>query len=125
MKGSSSAAQAAAFLVSFLAVGIPYWRIPYSQAQLPSALYRPGLVIVFLAAFACRYTPSSRFWRTLLVIGAAVPAVIAVRVAYETSADPTSHNLWPFEVVIAAFLGFITAFAGSLAGGFILPKLRP
>ena len=34
----------AAFLVSFLAVGFPYWQIPYAKVSLPSTLYGPGPV---------------------------------------------------------------------------------
>ena len=45
------------------------------------------------------------------VTGGFVLAVLA-RVAVETAEDPTSHNLWPFEVVIAGGIGF----AGALAG---------
>jgi len=42
--------------------------------------------------------------------------VLAVlgRVLVETSADPTSHNLWPFEVVIAGGIGLIGGLAGAL-----------
>jgi hypothetical protein len=36
------------------------------------------------------------------------------RVAVETSRDPTTHNLWPFEVVIAGGIGLI---AGALGVG--------
>lgn len=37
---------------------------------------------------------------------------IMVRVALEVAADPTSHNLWPFEVVIAGFFGLISGVIG-------------
>jgi hypothetical protein len=46
------------------------------------------------------------------------------RVVYETAIDPTSHNLWPFELVIAAGVGFLIASAGSLVGGFLMPHIR-
>ncbi|HET8700783.1 MAG TPA: hypothetical protein VFL97_03845 [Nitrococcus sp.] len=34
---------AIAFTASFLAVGIPYWLIPYGMLNLPEALLRPAL----------------------------------------------------------------------------------
>ena len=37
----------------------------------------------------------------------------------DTSIDPTSHNLWLFEVVIAAGLGFGTSLIGAIAGGLV------
>ena len=43
-----------AFMVSFLTVGVPYWRLPYASVSLPSTLFGFGLVVVLLAAAACR-----------------------------------------------------------------------
>jgi uncharacterized membrane protein YfcA len=47
----------------------------------------------------------------LSVVSGFVLAVL-VRVAVETSRDPTSHNLWPFEVVIAGGIGLTGALLG-------------
>jgi hypothetical protein len=44
----------AAFVVSFLAVGFPYWQIPYAKVSLPSTLYGPGLLVVGALAAAAR-----------------------------------------------------------------------
>ena len=49
------------------------------------------------------------------MVGAAVPCVAMARVLVDIARDPTSHNLWPIEVVMMAALGFGLAFvAGSL-----------
>jgi len=37
---------------------------------------------------------------------------VMARVALEVAADPTSHNLWPFEVVIAGFFGLLSGAIG-------------
>jgi ABC-type branched-subunit amino acid transport system permease subunit len=34
--------------------------------------------------------------------------------------DPTSHNLWPFEFIIAVFVGGGAALAGALIGSIVL-----
>jgi hypothetical protein len=47
-----------------------------------------------------------------------------VRVVRETSVDPTSHNLWPFEIVIASGLGFPAAFAGAVLGWLLVRAVR-
>jgi len=39
------------------------------------------------------------------------------RVVYEVVPDPTSHNLWPFELALAVVPGFGPALAGAVAGG--------
>jgi hypothetical protein len=106
----------AAFAVGLLAVGLPYWRTPYAQVSLPSTLYGPGLIAVALAAATARGVARLGLRAAVLAAGAAVPAAVLARVAVDTAADPTSHNLWPFELIIAAALGASCAAAGALVG---------
>jgi hypothetical protein len=58
-----------------------------------------------LAGLACPLVALWR-WRGGWKLAAAVPAGIVgfviLRIVVDTSADPTSHNLWPFEVLLAA-----------------------
>jgi hypothetical protein len=126
MKGSrdplSAGADLAAFGVAFLLVGIPYWLTPYGQLDLPGALLGiPAIVVVVVALLLAIRVGGVR--RTMAVVGAAMPAVVALRVAFDVARDPTSHNLWPFELVIAVLVGGACALAGALAGG-LLRRLR-
>ena len=107
---------AAAFVVSFFAVGFPYWQIPYAKVSLPSTLYGPGLFVVGVLAAAARAFGKTRLLAVILTVGAAVPAPILARIAVDTAKDPTSHNLWPFEFIIAAVLGALCSSAGALVG---------
>ena len=107
-----------AFLAGFLAIGLPYWLIPYDRVSLPNTLYGMGLIVVTLAAGVARAFGKTHFLTAMLVVGATVPAAVIVRVAVETSGDPTSHNLWPFEVIIALVVGITSASMGALAGSF-------
>jgi hypothetical protein len=58
-----------------------------------------------------------RRWRGGWKLAAAVPAGIVgfviLRIVVDTAADPTSHNLWPLEVLIAGFASL--AIIGALA----------
>jgi hypothetical protein len=110
---------AAAFVVSFFAVGFPYWQIPYAKVSLPSTLYGPGLLVVGLLAAAARAFGKARFLTVILAAGAAVPAPILARIVVDTTKDPTSHNLWPFEVIIAAVIGALCSSAGALVGSLL------
>jgi hypothetical protein len=103
-------------IASILAVGLPYWRIPYRDVSLPHALPTSGLVSTGLAAFAICAFRMSGFWKAVGIIGASVPSAVALRVLAEATADPTSHNLWPIELVIAGFLGVACAGAGASLG---------
>jgi len=107
---------AAAFVVSFFAVGFPYWQIPYAKISLPSTLYGTGLLVVGILAAAARAYGKARLLAVILAIDGAVPASILARIAVDTAKDPTSHNLWPFEFIIAAVLGVLCSSAGALVG---------
>jgi hypothetical protein len=111
----------AAFVISFFAVGFPYWQMPYAKVSLPSTLYGMGLVVVGVLAAAARAVGKVRFLAVILAVGAAVPAPILARIAVDTAKDPTSHNLWPFEFIIAAVIGVLCSSAGALVGS--LPVL--
>jgi hypothetical protein len=116
-----------AFSAGLFAVGIPYWLTPYRQVNLPDALFTPALLVVVLAAFVVRTVRAASFWRGVLIVGSAVPAAVMARVSWETTRDPTSHNLWPFELIIALMVGLACSLGGTVAGkiGAMLRAAQP
>jgi hypothetical protein len=104
---------------SFLAVGIPYWLIPYGKVNLPDAVLGPGLIVLVLSALLLRIYRVASFWRITCVIGASVALAVMARVLAEVMRNPASHNLWPFELVIALAVGFVCAICGALVGALI------
>jgi hypothetical protein len=104
------------FAASFLAVGIPYWLVPSRDVNLPSTLVTPALAVVAASAGILRGVGAARFRRIVWIVAASVPAAVMARVQVETLQDPTAHNLWPFEIVIALGVGLACAVAGALAG---------
>lgn len=99
-----------------LAIGIPYWVIPYSRLSLPTSLLTPALSVVALAALLLCGGRVASLWRATWVAAVSVPLTVAIRVIVDTMKDPTSHNLWPIEIVIAAIAGFACALPGALLG---------
>jgi hypothetical protein len=112
---------AIAFAMAFFAVGAMHWPLAYADVSLPNSLLGPGLAIVTLAAVLSRIKGRASFLVTTLLIGASAPAAIAARVVVDTAADPTSHNLWPFELVLGGMVSTACAAIGSLIA---LPWLR-
>ena len=112
-----------AYLLGFLAAGIPYWLIPYHQVNLPSALISPGLLVVVLAALILRAMSVASFWKVVRILGTTLAAAVLARVIVEGMRDPSSHNLWPFEILIALLLGFACSVAGAMAGSVVV-RLR-
>jgi hypothetical protein len=109
---------AAAFVVGFFSVGFSYWQVTYAKVSLPDTLYGAGLLVVAVLAAAARAFGKARLVAVILVVGAPVPAAVLTRVVVETAKDPTSHNLWPLELIIAAMVGIACSSAGALVGGF-------
>jgi presenilin-like A22 family membrane protease len=107
---------------------VPYWLTPYSQLNLPDAVLGAGLLVIMAAAALARAYAGRPFWRVVAVMGSAVPAVVMLRVVVDGVRDSTSHNLWPFELVIAVFVGGLAALAGTLLGSLMLlfwPRSHP
>jgi len=109
---------AAAFVVGFFSVGFPYWQVTYAKVSLPDTLYGARLLVVAVLAAAARAFGKARLAAVILGVGAAVPAAVLTRVVVETAKDPTSHNLWPLELIIAAMVGIACSSAGALVGSF-------
>lgn len=107
-------------LLCLLVIGVPYWLMPYNDVTLPTAILGPGLLAIAILALVLRSMKKMTFWRIVIISGAVVPAAVFLRVIWEVIAEPTSHNLWPFEIIIAVFVGAIPALAGALFGNLIL-----
>lgn len=112
------------FIVSFLVVGFPYWLTPYNQISLPNTLITPGLLIVIFTAIALRLRNELPFKKITVSIGLVIPAVVAIRVLWDVLKEPASHNLWPFEIIIALLLGFSCSLTGTVLGS-LLSKVFP
>lgn len=120
-----SGALVATVAAAFLAAGIPWWMAPYNQFTFSS----PAGILGFLA-FA-GIAAGAAGWSRLGLAGAtfaaggAVPGAVMARVVADGMRDPTSHNLWPFEIVMAAAFGFTLAFLAGLFGRLLRRMLGP
>lgn len=62
-----------------------------------------ALLAFVLASIAIPLWNAARWrglWRLFAVLPAVVVILVIVRIIVDTSRDPTSHNLWPFEIVM-------------------------
>jgi len=65
-----------AFFAGFLAVGLPYWQIPYAQVSLPDTLIGFGLLVVIAVAAISRLKGRTPKFQTIVVVGMAVPSAV-------------------------------------------------
>lgn len=123
MNGNRTALLIVGFAAGLLLTGLPYWRLPYNANFFgdPGILLGlAGLAFVTVTLVVARIAPAGRvFW----VMLAAFPAAVALRVAVEVAEDPTSHNLWPIELVMTAIFSLVAVAPGLLAG-LLLRRLK-
>jgi len=117
---------ALAVLAGLLACGLPLWPLAYSEVEF---LEKPNPGVWLMLGAGAGVLAGYLIRPNWLVPGLSVALgyVLAVygRVHLETAKDPTSHNLWPFEIVIAGGFGLFAGFVGvaiaralqRLAGG--------
>ena len=77
-------------------------------------LFVLALFIGFLSAGVFALVRWRGAWRLAALLPLFTVGFIVVRIVVDTHAAPTSHNLWPFEVVIWSLLALV--FLGALAG---------
>ena len=59
-----------------------------------------GLGLAGFAAPAWALLRWQGAWRIAAMLPAGLMAFVVLRLLLDTSRDPTSHNLWPFEILI-------------------------
>jgi hypothetical protein len=111
-----------AFAVPLLMIGLPYWRIPYAQVSLPDSIVTWPIWLVALGALAARLAGAGAM-ASFATSAFVLPTMVMLRVARETAADPTSHNLWPIELMIAGAMGVGLSLLGAGVGAMVL-RLR-
>jgi protein-S-isoprenylcysteine O-methyltransferase Ste14 len=66
-----------------------------------------GLLVGFAAAEMVALRRWTGGWQVAALIPAAIVTFVVLRIVVDTRHDPTSHNLWPFEIVIRCGLGLV------------------
>lgn len=122
--GTMGAKQWAWLLGGFAAcvavIGWSYWRIPYDRVDLPLPLMRGfNPLMPLLLALLARWKGGVRVRWAAPAMALSMPVVVAARVVADTAADPTSHNLWPFEIALAMLVGFPCAIVGAMVGTWL------
>lgn len=109
-------------IVSVFAAATFYWTMPYADIDKTSPTGWFGAA--FLAGIICGVFSEKHFARSGLLVTVGFALAIALRVVYDTTfVDPTSHNLFPIEVIIWSVMAAIPAFIGTLVGNQVIRLL--
>jgi hypothetical protein len=112
--------------LALLAAGLVLWPIPYGRVQMLSGGFLSAWLVP--AAVAGAVGAGALRQRVLPVaLACAAGWVLATlgRIVVEVAADRTSHNLFPFELAIAACVGLAGGLVGAVVGRLVRPGVRP
>ncbi len=105
---------------SALLGGLIHWPLPYNNRGWELFLFGGwSLGVVFIAAISMILT-TLRVRDVIFSAGFGPAIANFLRVLFDTTfIDPTSHNLFPFEIAFAVMLGIAAATVGSWLGRFL------
>jgi hypothetical protein len=89
----------------------------YYKMVIPFMLLIAALVLGFIVAEGWALVRWSGWWRWLASVPLLLVSVVVLRIIVDTNTDPTSHNLWPFEVLA------VIVVAGVVLGGLQLVRV--
>ncbi len=98
--------------------GLPY--LFYGATAPPIAITSVALAV---AAAGLALLRSGARWKTGGGVGTGLVVVVVVQIIVDYSRDPTSHNLAPFEILIALVIGLPPAVLGVLLGNLVRRKV--
>ena len=107
---------AGAFAAGVLLTGIPYWRLPYNANYFADPMLLIGFAGLGLVTAVLVASRRTGLWEIFGLMLVAFPAAVMIRVVIDTMEDPTDHNLWPFELIIAAVFSLIAVVPGLIVG---------
>jgi hypothetical protein len=102
--------------VVVLAAGVPYWRLSYDELNRGHFAVLPGALLLGFLTLVLVLTEVAAVKQIAVTMLLAVPVIVCVSVIKDTAADPTSHNLWPFELVLAALSGAVIVLPAATLG---------
>ena len=110
---------ASGFAAGVLLAGVPFWRLPYNADFWGNPPFVLGMAGLGLVTAVLAASGIARLAHIFWVMLAAFPAAVMIRVVVETTQDPTGHNLWPFELILAAVLSLAIVVPGLLIGALV------
>jgi hypothetical protein len=101
-----------------IAVGVPMWTAPYGKMDehLLTGAMLPGIVLLASGTLYLVVAEAMRARRALMLMGACAPIADIILIVRDTSADPTTHNLFPFELILVTLWGLMFIVPAMLIG---------
>jgi hypothetical protein len=101
-----------------LAIAVPYWSADYADVEGSGlgTFGAPAAAILGVAALALTGLHLGHKLEIAIALCVPAPLVVVGRVLIDTASDPTTHSLWPVEIVLAIGISLPPVLAGILIG---------
>ena len=100
--------------VGIMAGGLSYWFNPYNELSLLGiSIYKLMGAGAFLSSLSLTLILNEKPWKIALLITTGIIIGIMCRIIFDGINDSSTHNLFPFEIIIALFVSVPSAFIGS------------
>lgn len=113
-------------LIGLVIGAITYWFQPYNQTELAGmSLWLILGALAFMAALIYSFLNEPKALRLAFFLSLGVLLGNLIRIIYDIQFwDPSSHNLAPFELILAFVCSFPSALIGAYIGLAITLKLK-
>ena len=75
-----------------------------------------AMILLFSAAVAIAYLKPERLWRWVIAMSPGLPLAVILRVVFDLSRYPDSHDLYPLEIGIAIIYAVVPVLGGVITG---------
>jgi len=101
-------------LVGIMAGGLSYWFNPYNEmSSFGISIYKLMGAGALLGSLSLTLILNEKPWKIALLITTGIIIGIMCRIIFDIINDSSTHNLFPFEIIIALIISVPSAFIGS------------
>jgi hypothetical protein len=102
-------------VVTTAVIAVPYWTADEASVRDDGIFghFFWVALAVFTGTFLAGAVTEAPLWAVLAGMLWCTPIAVLGRVVLDTAADPTSHNLWPLELVLAGAMAVPAVCAGA------------
>jgi len=99
-----------------LVSGLPILLLPIYEIFYALPYWVGGLFITSIIMGIIFHTQT---WRLAIAVGLGLPAAVIIKIIVDLTFGIRSHNLFPFEIIIALFVAAAASFPGVYLGVFV------
>ena len=111
--------------LGLVAASISFWPIAYAEIDMTelSFVLTWALTALFVGCAGVAFLKKSSMHAAMLTTAGFIASAL-IRIIFELVLDPTTHNLFPFEIMLTVLSAFPSSFAGAYATSLLFKKSK-